>query len=334
MHLPKKTIDVHTHILTEEMIRLMRKEAPTLKIELRRLDDGTAVLQMDDVTQNPFPREAWDLDCRFQDMARYAVDLQVLSNVPHTFLYEKDASLASAFAEIQNDAIASLVRKYPDRFLGLATLPMQVPELAARELRRAASSCGLVGIHLGTNIQGRNLDDPSLEPVWAAAQELGSFVLIHPHKTAAGDRLKSYYLKNLIGNPLDTTIAAASLIFGGVIERYPGIRFCFSHGGGFVPYQAGRFMHGWSVRPEPKQILGNGPAESLGRMYYDTILHSDEALRFLIGSVGAGRVLLGSDYPFDMGYLNGVRQLRSLGIPENQQALILGDTARTLLGIV
>jgi aminocarboxymuconate-semialdehyde decarboxylase len=334
MHLPKKTIDVHTHILTEEMIRLMRKEAPTLTIELRRLDDGTAVLQMDDVTQNPFPREAWDLDCRFRDMARYEVDLQVLSNVPHTFLYEKDASLASAFAEIQNDAIASLVRKYPDRFLGLATLPMQAPELAARELRRATNSCGLVGIHLGTNIQGRNLDDPSLVPVWAAAQELGSFVLIHPHKTAAGDRLKSYYLKNLIGNPLDTTIAAASLIFGGVIERYPGIRFCFSHGGGFVPYQAGRFMHGWNVRPEPKPLLGNGPAASLGRIYYDTILHSDEALRFLIGSVGAGRVLLGSDYPFDMAYLDGVRQLRSLGIPENQQALILGDTARTLLGIV
>jgi len=330
----KKTIDVHAHILTEEMMRLMRKEAPTLAIELRRIDDSAAVLQFGDITQNPFPRGAWDLDWRFRDMDRYEVGLQLLSNVPHTFLYDKEASLAAICAEIQNNEIASLVRKYPDRFLGLATLPMQAPERAAQELRRAIVSCGLVGVQIGSNVQSRNLDDPSLEPVWAVAHELGAFVLIHPHRIAAGDRLKSYYLKNLIGNPLDTTIAAASLIFGGVIERYPGINFCFSHGGGFVPYQAGRFMHGWDVRPEPKQFLDKGPAESLGRIYYDTILHSEDALRFLIGSVGADHVLLGSDYPFDMAYLDGVRQLRSLVIPENQQALILGDTARTLLGIV
>ncbi len=234
---------------------------------------------------------------------------------------------------IQNDQIAALVRKYPERFRGLATLPMQAPELAARELRRAMGSLGLLGFHLASNIQGRNLDDPNLAPVWEAAQESGAFILVHPFKIAAGDRLKSYYLKNLIGNPLDTTIAAASLIFGGVIERYPAIRFCFAHGGGFLPYQAGRFIHGWNVRPEPKQFLARGPAESLGRIYYDTILHSDATLQFLIGSVGAARVMLGSDYPFDMGYYEGVRQVRSLPIPESEQELILGETARALLGM-
>jgi aminocarboxymuconate-semialdehyde decarboxylase len=135
----------------------------------------------------------------------------------------------------------------------------------------------------------------------------------------------------LIGNPLDTTIAAASLIFGGVIERYPEIKFCFAHGGGFTPYQAGRFIHGWNVRPEPKQFLQRGPAESLGRIYYDTILHSDAMLQLLIGAVGASRVMLGSDYPFDMGYYDGVRQVRSLPIPESDQRLILGETAKTLL---
>jgi aminocarboxymuconate-semialdehyde decarboxylase len=330
----QRTIDIHTHILTEEMIRLMQQEAPSLAPKLQRLDDRSAVLEVAGITQNPFPREGWDLEWRFRDMEKYQVDIQLLSTLTHTFAYEKDASLVEVFCQIQNEQIASLVRQYPDRFLGLSTLPMQAPELAAKELRRAMGPLGLLGIHLGTNVQGRNLDDPAFEQVWAAAQEFGAFVLIHPHKVAAMDRLKSYYFKNLIGNPLETTIAAASLVFGGVIERYPGIQFCLSHGGGFLPYQAGRFLHGWDVRPEPKQFLANGPSVSLGRLYYDTILHSEEMLRVLIGSVGADRVLLGSDYPFDMGYFDGVRQVRSLRIPENEQALILGETAKSLLGIL
>ena len=330
---PQRTIDVHAHILTEEMIRLMQKEAPTSAPQLRRLDERSAVLEVAGITQRPFPREAWDLEWRFRDMKKYRVEVQVLSNGPQTFLYEQDASVTAAFAEIQNDQIAALVVQYPDRFRGLATLPMQAPERAAEELRRALASLGLRGVHMGSNVQGRNLDDPNLEPVWAVAQEFGAFVLVHPHKIAAGDRLKSYYFKNLIGNPLETTIAAASLVFGGVLERYPRINFCFSHGGGFIPYQAGRFVHGWSVRPEPKQFLDKDPSESLAHMYHDTILHSEAALQFLIGSAGASHVLLGSDYPFDMGYFDGVQQVRSLSISASDQALILGDSASALLGM-
>ena len=327
-----KTIDIHAHILPEETMRRLQKAAPSLALQLKSIDERSGILEIAGITQKPFPREAWDLDLRLQDMDKSHVDIQLLSNTPQTFLYDQEASLGAACAEIQNDQIASLVGKYPDRFLGLATLPMQAPERAAQELRRAMGSLGLLGFHLASNIQGRNLDDPDLEPVWEAAQALSAFVLVHPFKVAAGERLKSYYLKNLIGNPLDTTIAAASLLFGGVIERYPAISFCFSHGGGFVPYQAGRFIHGWNVRPEPKQFLGHGPAESLGRMYYDTILHSDATLKFLIDSVGASHVLLGSDYPFDMGYYEGVRQVRSLSIPESDQDLILGGMATVLLG--
>ncbi len=328
-----KTIDVHAHILTEEMIRLMQKEAPASAPQLRKLDDRTAVLEVAGITQKPFPREAWDLEWRLRDMDKFQVDVQVLSNGPQTFLYESDPAVTTAFAQLQNDQIAALVGRYPGRFQGLATLPMQVPERAAAELRRAMGTLGLRGAHLGSNVQGRNLDDPALEPVWAAAEERGAFILVHPHKIAAGDRLKAYYFKNLIGNPLETTIAAASLAFGGVLERYPRITFCFSHGGGFVPYQAGRFLHGWEVRPEAKEFLPAGPAKSLARMYYDTILHSEAALQFLVGSVGASHVLLGSDYPFDMGYFDGVRQVRELPIPADSRALILGDSARALLGM-
>jgi len=202
---------------------------------------------------------------------------------------------------------------------------------AADELRHAVRVLGLRGAQIGSNIMGKNLDDPELEPVWAAAAELGAFILLHPINVAGADRLSSYYLTNLIGNPLDTTIAAASLVFGGVLERHPTLKICLAHGGGFVPYQAGRFVHGWHVRTEPKSKLAKPPTESLKRFYFDTIVHSKEALAFLVGNAGAARVLLGSDYPFDMGMPEGVSQVRSLSVPAADQAAILGARARALL---
>jgi aminocarboxymuconate-semialdehyde decarboxylase len=146
------------------------------------------------------------------------------------------------------------------------------------------------------------------------------------------DRLSSYYLNNLIGNPLDTTIAAACLVFSGVLERHPSLKICLAHGGGFVPYQAGRFLHGWHVRKEPKSKLPKPPTESLGRFYFDTIVHSKDVLEFLVGNAGVNRVLLGSDYPFDMGMPDGVLQVRGLSIPASDQASILGGRAKALLG--
>jgi aminocarboxymuconate-semialdehyde decarboxylase len=209
---------------------------------------------------------------------------------------------------------------------------MQAPKQAADELRHAVRVLGLSGAQIGSNIAGRNLDDPELEPVWATAAEVGAFILVHPINVAGMDRLGSYYLNNLIGNPLDTTIAAACLVFGGVLERHPSLKICLAHGGGFVPYQGGRFVHGWQVRDEPKKRLAKPPTDSLRRFYFDTIVHSAEVLEFLVGSAGSGRVLLGSDYPFDMGMPDGVLQVKNLSIPAADQAAILGGQARILLG--
>ncbi|MBE0556365.1 MAG: amidohydrolase family protein, partial [Proteobacteria bacterium] len=158
-----KTIDVHAHILPEETIRQLQKTAPSLALRIQPLDERSGILEIAGITQKPFPREAWDLEWRFRDMDRSQVDIQLLSNTPQTFLYEQEAALGAECAEIQNDQIASLVGKYPDRFRGLATLPMQAPEMAARELRRAMGFRGLLGFHLASNIGGRNLDDPTLE---------------------------------------------------------------------------------------------------------------------------------------------------------------------------
>jgi aminocarboxymuconate-semialdehyde decarboxylase len=326
-----RTIDIHTHILTEETIRLLRKEAPRIAPKLTPIDSGNAILEVAGVPYRPFPRGGWEVETRFRDMDAAEVDVHVLSATPQTYLYNQDAELAAATSALQNDQIAALVKAHPDRFMGIATLPMQAPARAADELRRAVRSLGLRGAMIGSNVNGNNLDDPALEPLWAAASELGAFMLIHPVDVAGADRLRSYYLRNLIGNPLDTTIAAACLVFGGVMERHPKLKICLVHGGGFVPYQAGRWVHGWHVRPEPKVNVKQSPEPSLARFYYDTILHAKPQLEFLVESVGPRRVLLGSDYPYDMGTGECVRQVRALPIGDADKATILNGNAVTLL---
>ena len=326
-----RVIDAHAHILSEETMALMRKAAPGIGPSLERIDDDFAVLTVAGSPYRPFPRGGWDMAKRFSDMDAAGVDVQVVSNTPQTFLYNQEAALTAALAALQNDQIAAAVARHPERLMGIATLPMQAPGLAADELRRAMRKLGLRGAQIGSNVNGRNLDDPALEPLWAAADELAAFIMVHPTQVAGAERLKSYYLTNLIGNPLDTTIAAACLVFGGVVGRYPRIKFLMVHGGGFVPYQAGRFRHGWQVRPEPRASLASRPDAALETLYFDSIVHSRPALEFLVASAGASRVLLGSDYPFDMGTLDCARQVLALAVPEADKAVILGGAAMKLL---
>jgi aminocarboxymuconate-semialdehyde decarboxylase len=266
-------------------------------------------------------------------METAGVDMHVLSNTPQTFLYNVDASLNTTVAALQNDQIAKHVKDHPDRFYGLATLPMQAPEKAAAELKRSMTKLGLKGAQIGSNINKKNLDEPEFEPVWAAANEHHALMMVHPTQVAAMDRLGKYYLNNLIGNPLDSTIAVASLVFGGVVERYPNIKWFFVHGGGMAPWQAGRFSHGWQVRPEPKVNVKQSPQPWIDRFYYDTILHAQPQLEFLVSSVGSARVLLGSDYPYDMGTGECVRQVKALSIYEADKAKLLCDNALALLGV-
>jgi aminocarboxymuconate-semialdehyde decarboxylase len=327
-----RTIDIHTHILTEEMIGLLAKEGPWVAPKLTPIDADFAVLEVAGTPYRPFPRGGWELERRFSDMDAAEVNVQVLSATPQTYLYDQDPALTVATSALQNDQIAKLTKTYPDRFMGIATLPMQAPESAAEELKRAVRELGMHGAMIGSNIAGKNLDDPALVPVWAAAAELGAFMMIHPTNVAGADRLRAYYLNNLIGNPLDTTIAAACLVFGGVMERHPKLNVCLVHGGGFVPYQAGRWAHGWHVRPEPKVNLKQSPEPWIDRFYYDTILHAKAQLEFLVASMGPTRVLMGSDYPYDMGTGECVRQVDALWIEDADKAAILSGNAVTLLG--
>ena len=326
-----KTIDTHTHILADATVKLMQQEIPSLGLKMTPFDQDNAVCEVAGVAYRPFPRGGHDVERRFKDMDAAEVDVHVLSAAPQTWLYNQEAAVGIAGAAIQNDEIAQLVKEYPARFSGIATLPMQAPQKAADELRRAITKLGLHGAMIGSNINGKNLDDPSFEPLWATAQDLDAFMMIHPGNVAGADRLRAYYLNNLIGNPLDTTIAAACLIFGGVLERHPKLNFVMVHGGGFIPYQGGRWVHGWHVRPEPKVHLTHSPQPYLDRFLYDTITHSKPALEYLVSLTGANRVFLGSDYPYDMGTGECVRQVRAANISAADRDIILGDHVAKIL---
>jgi aminocarboxymuconate-semialdehyde decarboxylase len=328
------TIDVHAHMLPQETMRRLASESPRVAPRLIQ-HDGEWLMEIGGkVVQRPMPPEAYDLDLRLRDMDANGVAMQVVAATVHTFFYDEEAALGAACAALQNDQIAAVVTRHPDRFLGLATLPMQDPGRAADELRRAMTMLGLRGAQIGSNVNGQNLDDPALDPVWTVANELKAFFLIHPHgEILPGDRLKSYYMRNFVGLPFETTIAGAALVFGGVLERFPDITFCLCHGGGFVPYQAGRFLHAWQVRGEPKMRLKGSPEASLARLHYDTILHSQRSLEFLIDEVGADRVLLGSDYPFDMGNLDCVARVQALGVPQKVREVVLGGRAAELMAL-
>jgi len=326
-----RTIDTHTHILTQETAALLSKEAPQVPVRITPTDAESAALDVGGVVYRPFPTGGFDIARRLRDMDATGVDVHVLSVTPQTYLYNQEPELGAVLAAIQNDQIAKHVAAHPGRFMGIATLPMQDPKRAADELKRAMRRLGLKGSMFASNIMGKNLDDPSFEPLWATAEELDAFLFIHPNNVAGADRLKAYYLQNLIGNPLDTTIAAACLVFGGVLDRHPRLKICLAHGGGFTPYQAARWEHGWKVRPEPKKNVPEQPKNIAKRFLYDTILHSDKTLEAMIGLVGSDRVLLGSDYPYDMAMLDCVAHVRSLKIPDADKTAILGGRAEVLL---
>jgi aminocarboxymuconate-semialdehyde decarboxylase len=229
--------------------------------------------------------------------------------------------------------MAALARAHPDRLLGLGTLPMQDGARAARELERAVTGLGLRGFEICTHVNGLDLDDAGLAPVWAAAERLGVPFFLHPQNSGDVRRLQDLHLWNLVGFPSETALAVARLILGGVLERFPRLRIILAHGGGYFPYQIGRLDHGWAARPDLAGRLPRRPSEYLGSIYCDSLIHSDVSLRFLLDRMGDDHVVLGSDYPFDMGNPAPVEAVRRLGLGPAREARVLGKNLGRLLGV-
>ncbi|HEU0045409.1 amidohydrolase family protein [Sphingomonas sp.] len=270
-------------------------------------------------------------EARLPDMDRLGVDVQALSPSPGQFYYHLDAELARSAARVINDGIAAEVAKAPDRFVGMGTVPLQNAGMAVAELRRCVRDLDLRGVEINANVDGRDLDDPTLRPFWAAAEELGTLVFIHPLGFTEGRRLRDHYFNNLIGNPLEATLAIGHLIFGGVLDRHPGLRICVAHGGGYLPGYWGRMDHGWRAREDCRAGCEHPPSSYLRRLWLDTLVFDRDQLDSLVRTHGADRLCLGSDYPFDMAEPDPVGFHQ--GLDENDRAKILGLNAAALLGL-
>jgi len=282
---------------------------------------------------SPWSHAAENVSRRLADMDATGVDIQIVSLLPSLWWFDEAVLDVAAAARQTNDDFIALARQHPQRLRVFAHLPLHQPHAAVAELERVMESEVVVGAAVPTHVNGRNWDDPELYPVLEAADRVGALLFFHPAAVRLKNDLPNYHLSNLIGNPTETTIAIASLIFGRVLERLPSVRMVFAHGGGYACMAIGRFDHGRRVRKENAE-LRELPSSYLPRLYFDSIVHSDTALRFLIDTVGADRVVLASDYPADMGPADPVAVVRDNTLLTDQevQAILGGNLAR-LLGL-
>ena len=323
-------IDVHCHLVPEDCKDLHANGPDGREYGVRfALDANGKEVAFADGRPNAAcqAEDLWSVERRLRDMDAAGVDVQAVSAPPFLFLYPLEAGQAAAMHRRLNESFAAVVRAHPDRFIALAAVPLQDTDRAIAELDHAVNRLGMRGVEICSNVNGENLDSLRLFPFFERVEQLGVPIFIHPSNVAAGDRLREYYLSNLLGNPTDTTIAAASLVFGGVLKRLPALNVYLAHGGGATPYICGRWQHGWEVRPEPKRLLDRAPMEYVRRFYFDTITHSSESLAFLVKTFGSDRVMVGTDYPFDMGDSRPLDTVRVLGLDDEQNKSLQGGNA-------
>ncbi|MBI4195545.1 MAG: amidohydrolase [Betaproteobacteria bacterium] len=325
-----KRIDLHSHVIPESIVQAMR-EAPEL-YKTRIEGEGDRRKFVRGKTKFDLVPEFYDADAKVESMDRKKIDISVVSPGPQAFFYGLgDANVALRTARIVNDGVAKMVASRPDRLRGMATLPMRHPDAAITELERVVKEHGFKAVEMGTAIGDEELADPRFRPVLRRIQELKVVIFAHPNTQGSAGRLDCYYLTNLIGNPLDTTIMVGKLMFSGALDELKDLRMLLAHGGGFLPYQIGRFEHGHTVRPDTSAVTRSKPLDMFKRFYFDALTHHPRAIRHLIDMVGSERVVIGTDSPFDMGEEQPVERLDAVpGLTQAEREDISYRTAMRL----
>ncbi len=323
-------VDIHAHFFPQAYLDVLAEEGPRFNVEYRAAPEGFYI-KTDARAQGPLPYRVVDLNQRIADMDAQGIAMQAMS-LTGPMSHWGDEELSHKLARAWNDSASAAHKQYPSRLFGLLTLPMLFPDRAIDELNRASKLPGLRGVYMGTNINHRDLDDPLFEPIFARIEALDLPVFLHPLQVVGGQRTAPFYLSNILSFPFDTAIAACHLIFGGVLDRHPKLQVSLPHGGGVLLMLTGRIDHGASVRPEIERLhLPHPPSHYLQRFTYDTVVHSKSIMEFVIGEVGAERIMIGSDYCFDMGYERPVHFLDQVNITSEQRGMILGQNAARIL---
>ncbi len=347
-------IDLHTHILPREWPDLDARYGYPGFVRLEHHRPCCARMMVGERFFREIGDNVWDPARRMEECDATGVSMQVLSTVPVMFSYWAKPTDALDLSRRLNDHIAEVVRANPTRFTGLGTIPLQDPEMAARELERCVRELGLRGVEIGSHVDenthlsrpAMNLDDRSLDPIWSAAEQTNAAVFVHPWDMVGKERMPKYWLPWLVGMPAETALAICSMMFGGVFDRFPKLRVAFAHGGGAFPFTAGRIEHGFAVRPDlcavdsqtaPQSYLAHQDAAGKNvpaRFYVDSLVHDPEALRLLLKLFGSNRIALGSDYPFPLGEERPGTMLEAIAdLPAPDREQILAGTCREFLAL-
>jgi aminocarboxymuconate-semialdehyde decarboxylase len=323
------TIDVHAHVLlpeVEETVAGRPERAAARELDARRA--GPQALAVNGPMIRDRIPKLTDVKARLAAMDACSVDVQLVSPVPD-YHYWADEDLARTVWELANTGTAAHCAQAPERLRGLGLVPLQHPRLAVEALEHALEQ-GLSGVELSSHAPGLELSDPAYEPLWTRAEETGALLFLHPYGCTLDERLDRWYLSNTVGQPTENAVALSHLIFSGVLDRHPELKLIAAHGGGYLPGHIGRSDHAWRVRPDARGCA-HPPSSYLKRLYFDSLVHDPGVLRELVRVAGADRVLLGSDFPFDMGTEDPVGALRAAGLPEADFHAVRGGYAADLL---
>ncbi|WP_142850841.1 amidohydrolase family protein [Telmatospirillum sp. J64-1] len=325
-------IDLHSHVIPPRIVQAITENPLDFAARIEGEGASRRVVH-DQGYVYPLFQEFFDAEAKLESMDRKGIDVSVISPAPPMFYYWADADLALKVAGLVNDGVADMVAAKPGRLRGMASVPMQHPDAAVAELERVVREYGFKAIEIGTSVEGAQLAEERFRPLLRRASELGVFVFAHPYYVGAKAGLEDYYLTNLLGNPLDTAVCAANLMFSGVLDELPDLKVLLAHGGGFTPYQIGRLMHGHKVRAETHACTKSDPKDLLRRFYFDSLVFEPQALRYLIDLVGADRIVIGTDSPFDMADQEPLKTLDAVpGITHDEHHHMCCGTALRLLG--
>ena len=327
-------VDTHTHFLPESAVGPAHAGERWHGIQFSRNARGKITSSVGSISQEiPWPTPLETPDARIGSLDERRVDVHLVSISPTMYWYGLSAEDARAFARQTNDDLAKVVASHPDRYVGLGYLPLQDTAGSVAELERCVRDLNMPGVRVGTYVNGQDWDSAELLPVLQAAEQLGAVIYFHPARGRADSWLKKYHLNNVIGNPLETAMALACLIFGGVFDRLPTLKTCFAHSGGYGVLGIGRMNHGHEVRPEATGIE-KLPSDYVKACWFDTITHNERALRYIVDTVGASQVVLGSDYPADMGEPYPVDWIETMtSLTAEEKTAILGGNAVGLFGL-